>query len=52
MKNTSPLFVETLITVKTETMKHHGISLRGLTRAMLTNIKEGSFVQGGAHRNN
>lgn len=28
--------------------QHHGVSLRGITRAMWTNIKVGRFVQGGS----
>ena len=44
-----PLLVEMLIATEDQAFyDHHGISLRGLARAMLANIKAGRLVQGGS----
>ncbi|ODS24681.1 penicillin-binding protein 1B [Candidatus Endobugula sertula] len=43
------LLGQTLIAVEDkEFARHHGISLKGIARAMLENIKAGAFVQGGS----
>lgn len=44
-----PLLAESLIAVEDkEFARHYGISLKGIARAMLANIKAGRFVQGGS----
>lgn len=44
-----PLFIETLLTVEDrEFFEHHGISWRGIARAMWTNVKAGHIAQGGS----
>ena len=44
-----PLLVDMLIATEDRSFyDHHGISLRGLSRAMLANIKAGGLVQGGS----
>ncbi|PPC79105.1 penicillin-binding protein 1B [Pokkaliibacter plantistimulans] len=49
LKDVPPLLVSTLIAVEDRNFySHWGISLRGITRAMLANIRAGRFVQGGS----
>lgn len=49
LENTPPLLGQTLIAVEDKDFaNHHGISFRGIARAMLANIKAGRFVQGGS----
>ncbi|EKF75332.1 penicillin-binding protein [Alcanivorax hongdengensis A-11-3] len=44
-----PLLVDMLVATEDRSFyEHHGISLRGLSRAMLANIKAGGLVQGGS----
>ncbi|WP_290522992.1 penicillin-binding protein 1B [Alcanivorax sp.] len=44
-----PLLVDMLIATEDQSFyEHHGISLRGLARAMLANLKAGRLVQGGS----
>jgi penicillin-binding protein 1B len=49
LENTPPLLGQTLIAVEDKDFaNHYGISLRGIARAMLANIKARRFVQGGS----
>ena len=49
LDNIPPLLGQTLIAVEDkEFAYHHGISFKGIARAMLANIKAGRFVQGGS----
>ncbi|MGS2718171.1 penicillin-binding protein 1B [Eionea flava] len=49
LENTPPLLGQALIAVEDKDFaNHHGISFRGIARAMLANIKAGRFVQGGS----
>ncbi|MFT5118420.1 MAG: penicillin-binding protein 1B [Kiritimatiellia bacterium] len=49
LDETPPLLGQTLIAVEDKNFAHHyGISVRGIARAMLANIKAGRFVQGGS----
>jgi penicillin-binding protein 1B len=49
LDNIPPLLGQTLIAVEDKDFaNHHGISFRGIARAMLVNIKAGRFVQGGS----
>lgn len=49
LDNIPPLLGQTLIAVEDkEFAHHHGISFKGIARAMLANIKAGRFVQGGS----
>lgn len=49
LEQTPPLLTQMLIAVEDRQFyRHHGISLRGLTRAMAANIRSGSFRQGGS----
>ena len=49
LDDTPPLLGQTLIAVEDKDFaNHHGISFRGIARAMLANIKAGRFVQGGS----
>ncbi len=44
-----PLLIQALIAVEDRNFyEHHGISLRGIARAMMVNVKAGEFVQGGS----
>lgn len=49
LEQTPPLLTQMLIAVEDRQFyQHHGISLRGLTRAMAANLKSRSFSQGGS----
>ncbi len=49
LENVPALLGETLIAVEDkEFAHHHGISLKGIARAMVANVKAGRFVQGGS----
>lgn len=49
LKEVPPLMAQTLVAVEDRDFYHHfGISIKGISRAMLANIKAGAWVQGGS----
>lgn len=49
LKEVPPLLAQTLVAVEDRDFYHHfGISIKGISRAMLANIKAGAWVQGGS----
>ncbi len=49
LEDVPPLLGEALIAVEDKNFAHHfGVSAKGITRAMLANVKAGGFVQGGS----
>ncbi len=49
LEKVPPLLGEALIAVEDKNFAHHfGISVKGISRAMLANVKAGGFVQGGS----
>lgn len=49
LEQVPPLLGEALIAVEDKNFAHHfGISVKGISRAMLANVKAGGFVQGGS----
>jgi len=49
LEQVPPLLGEALIAVEDKNFVHHfGISVKGISRAMLANVKAGGFVQGGS----
>ncbi|GAA0227646.1 MULTISPECIES: penicillin-binding protein 1B [Methylophaga] len=49
LKDAPPMLSEALIAIEDRDFyQHHGISPKGIARAMVANIKAGSFVQGGS----
>ncbi len=49
LENISPLLVKALVAVEDrQFMEHNGISVRGMLRASVVNMRAGEFVQGGS----
>ncbi|MGB2248404.1 MAG: transglycosylase domain-containing protein, partial [Alcanivorax sediminis] len=49
LEEVPPLLVDMLLATEDQSFyEHHGVSLRGLARAMLANLKAGGLVQGGS----
>ena len=49
LEQVPPLLVDMLVATEDQSFyEHHGISLRGLARAMVANVKAGGLVQGGS----
>jgi penicillin-binding protein 1B len=49
LKDAPPMLTEALIAIEDRDFyQHHGISPKGIARAMVANIKAGGFVQGGS----
>ncbi|PNE01431.1 penicillin-binding protein, partial [Alcanivorax sp. MD8A] len=49
LEKVPPLLVDMLVATEDQSFyEHHGISLRGLARAMVANVKAGGLVQGGS----
>ena len=49
LEDIPPLLGEVIIAVEDRNfLDHHGVSLRGIARAVVTNIRSGSMVQGGS----
>lgn len=49
LSDVPPALIKALVAVEDQNFyQHHGVSIRGITRAFLANIKERKFVQGGS----
>jgi penicillin-binding protein 1B len=49
LENAPPYLADALIAIEDRSFyDHHGISIRGIARAMMVNLKAGKFIQGGS----